>query len=332
MFFLRNASIILLFSCAQKGGDGTETATPPSESGTTPPPPTTTLDPATVRLAGACPMETDWGGFRLESYPLADPSYSLFDGTVANGVIPVTVLLPVGCEGDCQLLQRQNPFCDPPCDPQETCDLTETCVAAPVGQDVGTVTVTGLTTAASMDPVAPTFTYFDVSLDDPPYAPGDTIVVRSSGGDWPPMEMFGVGVEPIAIPDTSLVLTQDQDLHVAWTAPVGAAVRSTIYFRITIDQHGNTPVQLQCETADDGSIDVPASLVSQLIGFGVTGFPNAVLYRHTVDSQPLGDGCVQFEVRSEAEPSVEVAGFVPCVSNDDCPTGSDCNIATGLCE
>jgi hypothetical protein len=200
-----------------------------------------------------------------------------------------------------------------------------------VGQDLGTVDVTGLTTVASMEPVAPTFAYFDISLDTPAYVAGDAIVVRSTGGSWPAIELFGVGVEAISIPDAPLVLSKDQDLHVEWTPP-SAGVRSTIHLRITIDQHGNTPVQLECETADDGSIDVPTSLVNQLIDAGVTGFPNGVLYRHTVDSQPLGDGCVQFEVGSEAEPRIQVAGSIPCNDPSDCPTGTECNLVSGLCE
>jgi hypothetical protein len=285
-------------------------------------------DPATVPLAGGCALEDLYGGFVVESYE----DYSIVDGDVSNGVVPVTILDPVGQEGDCTLLKRNNPFCDPACAPDETCDPVAGCIPYPEEQDLGTVTVDGLLEEVVMEPISPGFSYFDTTIPHIPYVPGDLITLTSTGAAVEPMQMYGVGVEPLEIPDTDFVLYRDQDLIFTWTAP-GGPVRSTIYTRVTVDQHGLTPIQLTCVTEDDGEIAIPASLVTDLIDAGVTGFPNGLIIRQTVDSMTvLTDGCVDFQVNSPREPNIRVDGFIPCTRDEDCPTGQTCNELIEICE
>lgn len=294
-------------------------------------PPETTLDPDTVPLAGSCPQESLWGGFELTSYVGRD-SYAIIDGGIASGVVPITILTALGSDGDCQLLRRENLFCDPACSPDQTCDFDGQCIAYPASQDLGTATMSGLFEPVTMEPVEPGFKYFDTSLPFPAYEPGSVITLRTTGGAFAPLELHGVGVEPMVIPEGDLVLVRDTPIAIRWTAPSGP-VRSEVHARVTVDQHGVTPVQISCVTADDGELDVPAALVTQLIDLGVTGFPNGLVQRRTVDSAPVGDGgCAELVVSAPQELSIRVDGFVPCDDPTDCPDGSTCNLTTGLCE
>ena len=68
-------------------------------------------------LAGPCPLASRHGGLEV----VDDGEYGWIDGTVEDGVLPVSVLEVVATEGDCRLYKKTNPFCDPPCDPGEAC-------------------------------------------------------------------------------------------------------------------------------------------------------------------------------------------------------------------
>src|SRR5436190_4410364 len=94
------------------------------------------IDPATVPLAGECAMADDYGGFAV----IADGKDGWVEGKVADGVVPVSVLETIADDGDCQLLRRNNPFCDPGCAAGETCNFDGECVPYPADQDLGTVT------------------------------------------------------------------------------------------------------------------------------------------------------------------------------------------------
>ena len=128
-------------------------------------------------------------------------------------------------------------------------------------------------------------------------------------------------------------IVTSQDLPITWNDK-GDSVQSTIQVRLNIDQHGNTPVTLYCDFPDTGSAALSGVLLDQLIGFGVTGFPNATIVRRTVDSTTIEQGCVQFSVTSPINPSVRVDGFIPCLSDFDCYGYglTNCNDITFICE
>ena len=284
-------------------------------------------DPATIDLDGTCELAERWGSFRVE----VNDFYSYVDGSVSNGVVPVTVLRPELEEGDCKLLKRDNPFCDPPCLPGETCDFDGSCITYPDPQDLGTVEVAGLVEEVRMDPVQPGWTYFNTTVPHPAWVPGELIELRTGEGAFAPVTLHAVSVQPLEIPPDELVVYADQPLQVRWTPPEGD-VRSHVHIKVDIDQHGLTPVNLFCEFEDDGEAEVPASLMQELIAFGVSGFPNATITRRTTDSAPIGDGCIDFMATSPQTPSVRVDGFTPCNSDNDCPMGQTCNVAIQLCQ
>lgn len=285
-------------------------------------------DPATVPLAGACDLAVDHGGFLVQ----AAEGQGGVEGKVADGVVPISVLEEIGQSGDCRLLRRNNPYCEPACDRGQTCDFNGECLPYPANQDLGTVTLAGLVQEVSMEPVFPGNTYFDTSLPNPPFEAGSLITLDMPGGAYGPATLHGVGVEVLGDTDELWTIVEGQDLTVAWAAPTAEVHRSTVGLSISIDQHGATPGVLRCEFEDDGEGTVPAALIDQLISSGVTGFPSGSLERHTRDKVDVGDVCMDFTVSNPLTVEVDVDGFTPCLSQADCPDGLTCNLELQICE
>ncbi len=284
------------------------------------------LDAATVALRGECDMAYDFGGFEV----VAVTGTTEVAGAVANGVVPERVLEVTASEGDCRVLRRNNPYCEPACEPGYACDFEGACIEYPANQDLGTVTVGGLLQAVTMTATFPGNTYFDTTLPHPAFEAGEVVYLDMPGGSYGPATFFGVGVEPLdEAPEWSI--DPDADLVVAWTAPVSAVVRSTVVAEVSIDQHGITPSVLRCEFADDGEGTVPRALLWSLVGAGVTGFPAGSLSRRTADALGAGEGCMDFVVSWTASATVSVLGHTPCVSTDDCPAGEVCNLELQTC-
>jgi hypothetical protein len=280
-----------------------------------------------LSLDGACEMAEDFGGFVV----LDEIDSASVDGRVADGVVPISVLEETASEGDCRLLRRNNPFCDPACDPGETCDFDGTCLPYPANQDLGVVTITGLVQEVTMEPVFPGNTYFDTSLPYPGWEPGGLIVLDMPGGVYGPVQLTGVGVESLTGVNEPWQVEAGVDLAILWDAPTVEPVHSQIDFFLNIDLHGTSPSVMRCTFADTGSATVSGEVIQALIDTGVTGFPSAGLERRTVDRADVGEGCMDLEVSSSRDIEVDVAGFTPCVGDQDCPDGQECILELQIC-
>lgn len=311
--------------------DSPEVDTTPDTTDTTPETDTTVepIDPARVTLDGPCPQAVRVGGFKVEMN--GNIGYTAIDGVVRNGVPPASIADPTFEEGGCKLLRRRRLVCDPPCSPSQTCDVGAVCVDAPLGQDQGQVTFTGLVAPVTLSPLPPGNTYFFTRLTHPGFAPGDLIRLTSTPGYLGALELYGVGVSQVAPADPVVVVTQGQPLTMTWDVPEAGA-RSRILIELTIDQHGLTPVTAVCDVEDTGSAVIPAAVVDGLVAAGVTGFPSGRMTRRTVDSISEGGRCADFTVSSVCDLDLTVTGFVPCVSNDDCPLGTTCNLPIQQCQ
>jgi hypothetical protein len=284
-------------------------------------------DTTPVELRGGCTFEDKVGWFVVQH----EADYSYVSGEVRDGVVPITVRENVLQQGDCTLWRSNNPFCDPSCSPDETCDFDGECIPYPSNLDLGTVTIDGLNKEVSMDPPGGTMpaTYYDTQMPQPAFDPGAEVRLEAEGNEIAGFTLFGEGFEPIVIPDEPWVVVDGEPLDVTWT-PDGAG-QATVWVRLNIDQHGTTPVEIWCDVADTGSLSVPADVMDALIGYGVSGFATGTIYRHTLDSVTVETGCVQFEVVSRVPALLEVEGHIPCDSPDDCPDGMECDYATGTC-
>jgi len=321
---------------AAEGSDGTEPAPDLPDAAETgePDAPTdvpaeadATLPPFPATLLGECSLSERLGGFVVEAYD----GYSLVSGQVLDGVVPLTVLAEELHEGDCRLMRRLNPLCEPPCEPSDTCGLDGTCVPYPGPLALGRVTVTGLSKAVSMLPKPPNQNYFDTSLPHPAFLAGDEIRVQSEGGALAPLTLFGYGVDALEPGEAEWVLTAGQPLSVTWDA--GAAdTPARVLLRLNVDQHGVSPITLVCDLPDTGQATLPATLIDALLGAGISGFPNGKLARRTADSVPVDGGCVDLVVSSPRTVTTRVTGSTPCTKPADCPPGQACNLPLQICQ
>lgn len=276
---------------------------------------------------GSCDFSDRVGRFTVEK----QTDFGVVQGSVADGVVPSSVPEVVSESGGCRLLKRQNFACTPSCVGAETCGQDGVCIPYPRQVSVGTVTIAGLTKPAVMDPQTPGNGYFAPDATNPPYTPGSSIKLSAAGAEThEAFELYGVGSEPLATAPT-WVLTEGEDLVVNWAAPT-IETPATILVELSIDQHGSSPLTLQCEFEDTGTATVPASVIDELINSGVSGFPNGKIVRRTVDKTSIDVGCVELAVGSPLAANVSVAGFIPCNSPDDCPDGQTCNLAIEICE
>ncbi len=312
--------LLLLVACPEP----TQESAPPEDSE---PAVETGLDPATVPLAGACPDATRFGRFTVAE----TPDYAYVTGQALSGVVPINVANPVSTEGECVLLQRENLFCDPACAVDEACDFDGECIPYPLEQDLGTVRVHGLLQEVAMQGAAPGYTYFDTSLPNPPWTPGEIVRLQTGGGAFDPVTLYGVAPQHLSAELADWGIEQGQPMQVSWQVPTGE-VRSVVRISLNVDLHGVTPATLECWFSDDGEGTVPAAILSSFLDLGITGFPTGTFARATADQAELGDGCMDLWLSSSLTPDITIAGYTPCRSDEDCPDGMECNEALERCE
>lgn len=315
--------VIFLLACTGESVDDTSVTDTDTDTHDTDGDP----DPDTVELGGECADADHWGNFTVD----ANEDYAYVTGAMADGVVPVAVLTELTSSGDCTIWKRENPFCDPSCEPGYTCDFDGTCVPYPANQDIGTVEVFGLSQAVAMTATPPGNTYYDTSLDNPPWTPGELLTLQTGGGAYDPVTAYGVA--PIALTPTTLdwTVVPGEPLALTWDAPP-SAVRTQVVFHLKIDQHGITPSNIECIFEDDGAAEVPASTLDDLMALGVTGFPAGDIARRSADTTEIGGACMDFVAMSSRLGRVEIEGYTPCTRDEECPDGMTCNEALERCE
>lgn len=287
-------------------------------------------DAGRISLKKGCSAENHLGGFEVVMN--AQAGYTAVEGGVANGVNPTFLKEPVRNDQYCQLLKKRRLICDPGCPSNQTCGLDETCVTMPTGQDMGMVTIQGLVQTIVMEPVQPGNSYFFTRLSHPGFEAGKVIRLSTTLGYMGELELFGVGVSPLTSFEHKWILEKGAPLNLTWPASPNEINGSEIYVSLNIDQHGITPVSLECIFPDTGQATIPGSFIDALIQAGVTGFPSGSITRRTVDSFRSSKGCVDFKVTSFLKTNIEVPGHAPCARNTDCLDAFTCNLESGKCE
>lgn len=273
---------------------------------------------------GSCAARTRLGRFSVER----QKDFGLVQGTILDGVVPTSIPEVVTEQDGCKLLRRRNLSCSPACSSSETCGEDGKCIAYPRQISVGVVTIDGLTRPVSMTAQQPGAVYFAPGQDNPPFSPNVLVRLSASGFEQiKGFELFGRGSEPL-IEAPSWVLEEGKKLELAW--PAGSEA-TTVGIELTIDQHGTSPLSLTCELPDTGSGEIPAELIKQMITSGVSGFPNGRIQRHSLDHVDGKLGCIELTVGSTLAARVRVAGFTPCKSDKDCPSGTTCDLAQERC-
>ncbi len=282
---------------------------------------------ADLTLGGRCSQETLLGTLLVE----VQQEFSFIDGKVANAVLPSSVRGEEMAMGGCRLMRKRFPFCDPTCASDEACTLEGVCVPFPKRQDLGEVCVAGLAESYVLTAESPGFHYFNTQVTHPAFAGGERIEFASVGGSYGDFNMVGVGVTPMKASEEQWNIVEGQDLAVGWNTSE-TNVDSSVYLTINIDQHGSSPLLLECDLPDTGSAAIPSALISGLLTSGISGFPTGKIERRTADSVTVSDGCIEFVVRAPATVDVRVAGHTACNGPDQCPSGQTCNIPMETCE
>jgi hypothetical protein len=249
-------------------------------------------------MTGPCPFEDKVGWFKVEHHPI----YSAVTGEVSDGVVPATIPFPQESEGDCELLQRINPQCDPPCESGYTCDFDGECIDYPTKLDVGDVLVAGLEEDVVLTPDTMN-NYYNTTVPSPPFADGAEIIAYAYGNETEEFVLDGRGMAVLEMDDPMWTMVYDTPLEISWTPSDGEA---RIWATFNVDQHGNSPVTMFCDLEDTGTATIPVLLVNALIDWGVSGFASGHLYRRTVDSEVISVGCVELEVFSHVEAQLSV--------------------------
>ncbi len=251
---------IALIGCSDDGGGGEEPGTPDADISTCG---LTGMGTASVTLAGACSQDKLLGTILLEALD----DFSLLDAKISNGVLPSSIREEEMSMGGCRLMRKRFPFCDPSCAANEACTFSGECIAYPSRQDLGDVCVAGLSEPVVMTAQAPDFGYFNTQLDNPAFVGGERVEVHTTGGAYVAIDLVGVGVTKMQS-DSMWTIVEGDDLPVAWETS-DKDVAAMIALSINIDQHGSSPLLLECDFPDTGEAVIPGGLLKELLTSGV---------------------------------------------------------------
>ena len=268
----------------------------------------------------------------------AVPGFTSLQGVVNTGPQPPSrTLKQTMQEGDCRLLVPSVPFCNPTCGSAATCVATSLtsnagiCIPEPKSKSAGKVTFTGLTTEAGGSPVAlspDTMNFYiagpETKLVFPAFQEGGDVGLMAAGADVPAFSIMAKGIHLLEVTAAGPIkLVKDQAMALRWSK-AAQPTQSQIEVSLDISHHGGFKGMITCETADSGSLDIPAKLITGLIGLGVAGYPAVSITRKAVGYAQLSTGRVALSVVSSNEQPVVVDGFVSCSEKEPCPTGKTC--------
>lgn len=270
----------------------------------------------------------------LEATALTDarPGSTTIIGTVGDKAKAEPLIWEVASEtADCKLLTPRVPFCDPSCG-RAICVEDDTCEPDRTLQDVGTVTLSGITTndgahEVMLISVRNTYQNGIVEMPYPAFAPGDVLTLTATGGPTAPINtpfsIDVVGTETLDVPNVDYPLESGMPLSLTWTAP-DEPDASHIVVKLDISHHGGSKGKIECDVDDNGALTIPADMITQLMDLGVAGFPSIVIMRSAESHAQLSSGQVRLAINEYAERWITIPGLVSCTSADQCPTDQTC--------
>jgi hypothetical protein len=251
-------------------------------------------------------------------------------GKIYDGPVPESLAWDLSqAAGGCELLLPRIPFCGTGCG-SAVCVDDDQCVPNPATRDAGAVTVKGVRTEAGMTefmltPIRNTYVNpAAIKLPYPAFDEGGEIQLRAAGAAVSPFSIKGTGIAPLELPDgASYELVADRPLALTWTPP-GQPNISRVQVKLDISHHGGTKGKIECDVEDDGSLEIPAAMVTELLSLGIAGFPTVALTRNSVGSTTVSEGRIDLEVYSYVERAIEIEGLVSCTENSQCGALGTC--------
>lgn len=268
----------------------------------------------------------------VEASPGVDPApgFTTVFGKVYDGPTPSTLIWEeVDRSGECALFTPRVPFCNSPCGGSAACVEDDVCQAYPSARSVGLVTVTGLSSTSGpvdleLRPVANNYQNpANVTLAYPAFAEGQVIALSAAGDLLPGFTVSAPGVGPLTLLDTDLRLVAGQDLGLRWSAPADSTL-ATVSIKLDISHHGGTKGKIECEATDDGALDIPGAMISQLLALGVAGFPTVSATRRALASTRIAVGRIDLAISADDERPVIIDGLTSCTEDADCSDGATC--------
>jgi len=258
------------------------------------------------------------------------PGYTAVVGKVYDGPTPSQIIWEEGTkEGTCQLFTPRVPFCSTPCGGSAVCVEDETCKDYPSAHSAGQVTAKGLRTKSgettfTMSPIANSYQPpAGVQLAYPAFDEGGEITLEASGDYFSAFTLKASGISPLVLESDMIVLSPNQPVQLKWTPPAKAEI-SSIHVKLDISHHGGTKGMIECDSEDTGSLELPASLLTELLNLGAAGFPSIIITRKAVGATTIAPGRVDVIVSSEVEHAVQIPGLTSCTEDTDCPSGQTC--------
>lgn len=257
------------------------------------------------------------------------PGSTSVTGAVSDAPLPKSIIWEVTAqENGCALLEPRNPFCDPPCQ-EGICEQDGVCTPNPSPINLGSVHLKGLQTAqgsteVSMVQVAGKYQVAE-TLPYPAFVEGEEIRLEAEGGDVEPFAILSHGISRLEILNQGPVMAEPgQPMRIEWTIPTQPEL-ARIDIEVDISHHGGTKGKIECQVEDTGFLEIPATLVSQLLALGYAGFPSVIVARKAVGTTEISFGLIELIVQSGDEHSIEIPGLISCnTSADTCPNGQTC--------
>lgn len=271
-----------------------------------------------------CSRQTKVGEFAVAMKTIDGTPFTVFQGSVFDSVNPLDALDEVANSGVCRLLNRKIRQCSPACTADKpVCGGGGGCVAFPVQKNLGTVSVVGVNDGIVTTPSAKNFYSNDGIITYPGVVEGSEVTLTTSGGDLPPFQLMTKGIAPLEMTTKTPTVKKGEGVNLAWKSP-RLATGARLHIVVSLDNHGTTPQQIECDAPDTGSFEIPATLVDSLTNLGVSGFPSMFVTRRSVESKSIAAGCVEFNITAADVLDVVVDGLKSCTKNEDCPSGQKC--------
>jgi hypothetical protein len=237
----------------------------------------------------------------------ASPESGQLLGTYSDVAWPTTVEEKMR-EGACAYFAPEPPFCDPECAGETICATGGVCRGFPRPMNIGTVRVTGTDPELELEPDAFNNYYTDSALPGL-YQPGDELTLTAGGsGDIDALSLTVRGVAPLVVGSPAVTAREHEDLVLEWEPDPSSPEGTELVFRADNDHHGIV-AYIECHTADDGELVVPAAILDELILAGETGIgtyiENAHMTRSNRDTAETDLGCASFQSLSQVFIGVE---------------------------
>jgi len=208
-------------------------------------------------------------------------------------------------QGNCTLFAYCQDFdrmCDPVCGIDEQCVVEGSsgiCRKFSVPRNVGTLAIEGL--KVPMNLTADEFgRYFTFDAPDELFDRGDTVTIRTSGGEAGPFSIQATGVAPLEVESSDVVLTSGQQVEISWN-PGDPQARVQIILTAGWHYPYAPSAAILCDVPDDeGQVDIPAVLVDDFLDRGSLFNRPSHALRYTRTVLPMPDGEVELTVGSVA--------------------------------